>query len=266
MYEKVLVGFKDTEQGQDALALGRILAEASGATMLVAWGPTLEKGGLAGLAASEEADAIVLGATHRGPVGSVFPGSTAERLLGHAPCAVAIAPRGFGGRADGEIGWRPLSEDSEESRLRVIGAAYDGTANAGQALRVAAEFAVRNGAALRVFAVARLPTAATPTDPSRPPEGVAWQEAGELREALTRAVAELPPEARAEAVFLRGFPATQLVEAAEKGVDLLVLGSRPGGPLRRALHGSVSSGVIEAAGCPVLIVPAGARVRQAVPA
>lgn len=265
MYGKILVGVRDSEQGQDALALGRTLTQASGATMVVAAAPGKDGAGLAQLARAEGADLLVIGPTHRGPVGRMVPGSTAERLLGQAPCAVAIAPPGFGG-AEGEPGWRPLSEDLDDSGLRVIGVGYDGTPRAAGALRDAAELAVDAGAALRVFAVTRTPAPLRPGPDSGELQTAAQQAARELRDELARAVAELPPEARAEGTFLRGFPAMELLAAAEKGVDLLVLGSRPGGPVRRALHGSVSSAVIEAARCPVLIVPAGVRARQAVPA
>jgi nucleotide-binding universal stress UspA family protein len=87
-------------------------------------------------------------------------------------------------------------------------------------------------------------------------------EARALRDLLHEAVAELPAEARALPVFLRVDPANELIRATEAGVDLLVLGSRPGGPLRRTLHGSVSNTLIAAASCPVLVFPAGTRARQ----
>ncbi len=107
-----------------------------------------------------------------------------------------------------------------------------------------------------MIAVARMP-APVPGD-SGEVQTVAWHAARELRETLFEAVAELPRETRAEAIFLRGYPAPELVEAAEKGIDLLLLGTRGGGPLRRALYGSVSSNVLRMAPCPVLITPASA--------
>jgi nucleotide-binding universal stress UspA family protein len=84
-------------------------------------------------------------------------------------------------------------------------------------------------------------------------------EAEVLRGMLHEAVADLPSEARALPVFMRGFAAQELVEASEAGVDLLVLGSRGGGPLRRRLHHSVTSTVMQDAKCPVLISPAGVK-------
>ena len=49
--------------------------------------------GLHGLAIKMEAGALVAGASHRGPVGRIVPGSMTERLLLGAPCPVAVAPR-----------------------------------------------------------------------------------------------------------------------------------------------------------------------------
>jgi nucleotide-binding universal stress UspA family protein len=72
---------------------------------------------------------------------------------------------------------------------------------------------------------------------------------------LNDAVAELPQELRALPVFEHGEPVQKLLEDAEMGVDLLVLGSRGFGPVMRLLIGSVSSRVIREAPCPVLVVP-----------
>jgi nucleotide-binding universal stress UspA family protein len=43
--------------------------------------------------------------------------------------------------------------------------------------------------------------------------------------------------------------------AASHELDLLVLGSRGYGPLRRLLLGRVGSGVLRGAACPVLAIP-----------
>jgi nucleotide-binding universal stress UspA family protein len=263
VYRKILVGFKETEQGRDALELGRILARASGAEMLVAAVPGDGGDELARLARTEAVDLLVLGSTHRGPLGRVLPGATVEHLLGEATCAVAVAPPGFGSPAEGDLGWRPLSGDAEDVGMRVVGIGYDGSPAAREALAVAAELAVPNGAALRVFTVARV-LAHIPGAGAEAQTG-AGMTVPRLREELHRAVASLPAKARALPVFLQGFPAVELIGAAAEGVDLLVLGCRSGGPVRRALHGSVSSAVLKEARCPVLISPSGVTAPQAVP-
>lgn len=254
MYRKLIVGFKDTPQGRDALRLGQLLARASGAEMLVATVPTKRGRDLADLTRTESADLVVLGSTHRGRVGRVLPGAMAYRLLGEGPCAVAVAPPGFSSRADGS-GERPLDADAEDVGIRVIGVGYDASPAAEEALEVAAELAVRNGAALRVYAVALrrsdLPGSAGLTAPGAP------SAAETLREELHRAVSRLPAQARALPIFRHGLPAVELIEAAENGIDLLALGTRRGGPVRRAFLGSVTSAVLQGAACPVLISPTG---------
>lgn len=65
------------------------------------------------LAESERAELIVVGATHTGHLGRIFPGSTAERLVHGAPCPVAVVPGGY----------RP----PPAGRPAQVGVAYDGS-------------------------------------------------------------------------------------------------------------------------------------------
>ena len=57
--------------------------------------------GLQAVCEAEGAGLVTVGPTHRGPVGRVLAGTTAERLLSGAPCPVALAPNGYaeGGRS-----------------------------------------------------------------------------------------------------------------------------------------------------------------------
>lgn len=261
MYRRILVGYQETERGRDALELGQILARANGAEMVIATAPAEDGGGLAQLARSYESDLIVLGFTHRGPIGRVLSGAMVDRLLGEAPCAVAVAPPGFGAPADGELGWRPLSGDAEDVGMRVIGVGFDGSGAAHEALDIAADLAVHNGATLRVYAVAPRQTTHPGALETQPPS--APSKAEKLREQLHDAVADLPVEARALPVFLWGAPSIELVAVAENGVDMMVLGSRGGGRMQRALYGSISGTVIQEAPCPVLIPPAGVKAPTA---
>jgi nucleotide-binding universal stress UspA family protein len=240
VYPKVVVGYLENERGEDARVLAERIVERDGGELKVVH---VEKGSpadaLQALAESGEADLIALGSTHHAHVGAVAPGSVAEHLLHGARCRLVIAPKGYG------------QADHSQDRLRVAAVGFDGMAESYAALDEAARLASRFGASLRVIGVA------TPV----PPMGVAaaaqaGAEAGpDFQTQLNNAVAELPPELRALPVFERGDPVRKLLEDAEMGVDLLVLGSRGFGPVMRLLIGSVSSRVIREAPCPVLVVP-----------
>ena len=106
----VVVGYLDTERGRDALTLGRILARAEDARLDVV---TVEGESLAAVVREKGADLVVLGSTHRGPLGRIVPGTTMEHLLGGAQVAVAVAPPRFADRPDGETDWQPLEGNGE---------------------------------------------------------------------------------------------------------------------------------------------------------
>ena len=81
------------------------------------------------------------------------------------------------------------------------------------------------------------------------------EEAGKvIAEAAARAE-EASVETRS--VGLRGFPVQAICEAAERyRPQFLVIGSHGWGAVKRAIFGSVSTGVLHHATCPVLVVPA----------
>jgi nucleotide-binding universal stress UspA family protein len=58
----------------------------------------------------------------------------------------------------------------------------------------------------------------------------------------------------ADGTVVVGSPTGELILASE-GLDLLVLGSRRWGPLRRLALGSTSERVIRHAACPILVLP-----------
>jgi len=259
MYRRILVGYLDTEPGRDALALGTSLTQASGAELMVVTADDRDGEDLAQIARSQSADLIVLGATHRGQLGKVISGATMDGLLADAPCDVAIAPPGFGSRSAASAEWRPLDGNGRDAGMRVIGVGYDGSDGSKRGLAVATEMALANGAALRVFTVAGKPHL-SPTGDQPPAPGVPTEDEA-MREELHEAVRALPSEVRALPVFLRGFAADELIGAAKLGVDLLVLGCRGGGGLRRLFHTSVSGTVVEKTKCPVLITPRAVAAR-----
>ena len=76
------------------------------------------------------------------------------------------------------------------------------------------------------------------------------------RAAVDSALQDLGDGAAIEQGVLFGTdPASAILDAAGTDIDLLVLGSRAYGPLRRTLAGSVSAAVARHAPCAVLITP-----------
>ncbi len=195
-------------------------------------------------AGDQNADLIVVGSSHRGKVGRILPGSVGESLLRGAPCAVAVAPRGFARR--------------EHAGFGLIGVGYDGSDEAELALKRAERFSRSVEAQLRVITV-------VPTQIAFQMQAALGGELledlrEEFRRVLERGLSKLNEKTEAEAVLREGDPAKVLAEQAIE-LDLLVMGSRGYGPVRSALLGAISSAVMRTAPCPVLITPRGS-VRQ----
>lgn len=285
VYRKIVVGYDDSDQAKDALALGRQLADATGAELVVAgvflfdplWGgadPRLRDAdaefastiraaasaagahavtvpsssparGLHDLAEELEADLILVGSAHHGRFGRSLAGTTGVSLLHGAPCAVGVAPRGY-------------REDAGQD-IATVTAGIDGSPEAGQALRLAIALAARTGAKLKLVSAAVSP----PVEAGRSGPG-RWQALLETveqdtRERLAEARATVPADVDVEATMISGDPVDALTSAASAPGTLLVLGSRGYGPLRRVLLGSVSTHLVGSAPCPLIVVPRGVR-------
>jgi nucleotide-binding universal stress UspA family protein len=196
------------------------------------------------MATSEGASLIVIGSSHRGAVGRVLAGTTAERLLHGAPCPVAVAPTGF--QAD------------DDHAIDKIAVAYNRSDEAKAALLAATAIAPALDARLRVVEVFDPSWIATPGLMTGPAYDVMPQAEIEqpVRQHLADVVAALPENVTAEPVAIIGDPEREL--AAETGrVDLMIVGSRGYGPHRAVLLGSVSGRLVRDASCPVLVVPRG---------
>jgi nucleotide-binding universal stress UspA family protein len=184
----------------------------------------------------------VVGSHRRGVFGRVASGSTAERLLHGSGCPVAVAPRGYRRRDMGG--------------LRRIGVAFADTPDGHEAVRHAADLAARAGLPVSLYSVVSVhanwfvPEAVRPEE-----ETVPVEVRDDYREALDRALAELPDGVRATGELLYGEVVDELSVVGERGVDLLVCGSRGYGPVRRVLLGTVSAALVRQASVPVLVVP-----------
>lgn len=199
--------------------------------------------GLLRVAAETGARLVVLGSTHHGAVGRVIPGTVADHLLHGSPCGVAIAPRGY-------------ADDPEARSIRVVAAAFDGSPESRAAVALASDIALRAQAALRVISVATMPNVGW----GAPGIAASMRETmeeriGRFRHDLDDLVSRLPSAVRADGRLLDGQAAPQIAAECEKGVDLLVAGSRGYGALGRVMLGSVSSELIRNVSCPTLVVP-----------
>jgi nucleotide-binding universal stress UspA family protein len=285
MTAPIVVGVDGTGSGLDAVALAARLAQATGDPLIVACvypegrpssgdaaavrGPAakaLEAAealaeeaaaeyrtvpsssparGLAELAEEEEDAAMVVVGSHRsGAFGRVASGSTAERLLHGSGCPVAVAPRGYRQRVT--------------DKLRRVGVAFVDTPDGHEAVRYAADLAARSGLPLTLFSVVGVhinwfvPEAVRPEE-----ETVPIEVRKDYQEALDRALAGLPEGVQASGELLYGEVVDELSMVGERGVDLLVCGSRGYGPVRRVLLGTVSAALVRQASVPVLVVPRG---------
>lgn len=199
--------------------------------------------GLHALAEEEDAGLIVVGSTHTGRKGRVFPGSTAERLLHGSPCPVAVAPKGYADRAGREP--------------QAIGCGYDGTQSSRNALTAARRLAEATGVQLRLI------RAFKPIAYDIPPGSAAMGGAGSYNlvleeraaEELSKAVEELTGDVTSQ--FEVGDPAHVLAGASED-LDMLFVGSRGYGPLHSVVVGGVAGQIVREAACPVIVFPRGA--------
>lgn len=291
---RILVGYDGRPGSRDALALASLLAEATNASLVLAvvlpglvprpgshaYEETLASEsdslfaratdglrrlrahmplehrviggespaqGLRDLAVSEGAELIVIGSTHRGPVGRLLLGTTADGLIARGSCAFALAPRGYA--------------DYPAPDLRLVGLAYDGSAEAKRAAMVARTLALRADAPLRAFGVREplvsriAPAAVLPLDAEGAP----------LERELDELINGLPPGIGGQKVILDGDPAEALLDQGRYAADLIVFGSHGFGRFLRLVAGSVTSKVVRAAPWPVIVVPLHGRIPFAQP-
>jgi nucleotide-binding universal stress UspA family protein len=208
-------------------ALDRLVreAEAAGTAADTLWvAASSAPRGLDLAAAEAGAGLLVLGSGAAAPAGRVRRGSTAERLLAGAPCAVALVPRGW----------------AVPGTLRV-GVGFVDSAEGRAAVESAHALARRAGARLRILAAVR------PRD--------------EANDADLRARAEQAAEAAASGLLgapvdidvVLAEPADALAEASGE-LDVLVCGARGYGAGGGTLLGGVTRRLTAEAACPVVIL------------
>ena len=182
-------------------------------------------------ARQEDAALLAVGATHRGSVGRVLPGSIGERVIHGSPCPVLVVPQG-----------------QVERPVRRIAVAYDGREESRRALRAASALAGRLGASLLLIGVTDLP----PGEylPHLPDHEHDCEITQAMRAVLERAASRLLPQGFDVSIRLPvGGPGPAIVEACDDEVDLLVAGSHAHGAMHSALAGSVARHLVDHAPC-----------------
>jgi nucleotide-binding universal stress UspA family protein len=188
------------------------------------------------------ADLIVVGARGLGAVTAFLVGSVSLGVARHAPCAVLVckgAPR----------------------PVRTVTIALDGSPDAAAALAFFSALPLPRDLTVRLVGVVQ-PLghyAASAAASATLAIALTQYEEGlreELQRPLESAATTLRPRVKAVVTTMPvGLPADVIVrEARTSDADLIVVGARGLGPLKRVLLGSVSESVLGHAHCPVLVV------------
>ncbi len=190
--------------------------------------------GLHDLAERSEADLLVVGSCHRGLLGRTLLGDDTGRALNGAPCAVAIAPRGY-------------AATGSAARLSRIGVGCDVSPESACALHVAHALAAGHGSTIKALSVVSLQSIPYGEPiPAQWPE-IASQLVGDERDRL----GDLDG-VEGDATY--GDPGEELA-AFSRELDLLIVGSRSDGPVGRLFNGSTSNHLARRSSCPLLVLP-----------
>jgi len=196
--------------------------------------------GLHELAVQRAADLLVVGSSGHALLGRALMGDDARASLNGAPCAIAIAPRGY---------------TQLPHELRSIGVGYDSSPESQQALAAARELANRQGAVVKALWVVTLQDVR-----EERPLPADWPETAESMVSRCRDQIHAVKGIEGDSVY--GGPREELSRLSDS-VDLLIVGSRGYGPMDRLFHGSVSSYLLRHVTCPLLVLPRQATDQRA---
>jgi nucleotide-binding universal stress UspA family protein len=275
MFKNVLVGVDGSPSGRDAIALAAHLTDPDGELTLAhvhgselrashVIGPGLLRGereaseellkrdraaadvkaelisvvagspgrGLHERAEKQFADLIVVGSCGHSSFGRAMLGDDTRAALNGAPCAIAIAPRGYA---------------EHPAEVTNVGVGYDSSPESIAALAMARKLAAPTEATVHALEVVSMPTYAY-TGLMPPAIGdsieIMLSEASARMESLS--------EVKGRAVY--GVPGEELAAFGDQ-VDILIVGSRSYGPVRRMVSGSTSDYLERHARCSLIVLP-----------
>jgi nucleotide-binding universal stress UspA family protein len=189
------------------------------------------------------AELVVLGARGLGAVAGALLGSVSIGVARHVPCSVAVVK-------------------GASARLRGALVAIDGSQHAEEAAAFLARLPLDPAFAVRLLGVVERPhqPATTPRLAAglvtQAIEDIVNEKRAVLEQALQRSAGAFTRVKRVDQHIVVGRPAHEIVEAGRSDSDLLVVGARGLGALKRIILGSVSEDVLRHADRPVLIVKA----------
>jgi nucleotide-binding universal stress UspA family protein len=187
--------------------------------------------GLHELAESQNADLLVVGSCHRGPIGRVLAGNDTVATMNGSPCAVAIAPAGY---------------EDHLSKLTTLGVGEHASREGALALKAALALGEQLGAVIRVWSIVSLQE--LPPGEIDPPD---WPTTTERLIQEEKDRLERIPGIESDVIY--GEPSDELLRLSED-VDVMVVGSRGHGPLGRLMNGSTSNYLAQRVHCPLLVV------------
>ena len=182
---------------------------------------------------------IAIGSRGLSPVRRLLVGSVSGFVVRHAHCPVMV------------VRWKPMAFPAN------ILLASDGSEEATLALQSAADLAQRTGSDLHLMTVAPdYPYVYDTYYNLRRAEEIerVRQEAQRVLDEQVRKAGEAGASVAKSHLRVGAVDEEVVVLGEEEGVDLIVVGSRGLGGVRRALMGSVSDSVVRHAHCPVLVM------------
>jgi nucleotide-binding universal stress UspA family protein len=190
-------------------------------------------------AEEQNAELLVVGSSSRSALGRAMLGDDTRAALNGAPCAVAIAAHGFAQQA------APIAK---------IGVAYNRSQESRTALAVARKLAAQTNASLHALQVVAITSYAY--------SGIIVPDlAGTIEDMVTEASDELGKLKDVEGRAVYGLTGEELAAFGDE-VDILLVGSRSYGPVRRLVLGSTSDYLERHARCSLLVLPRAAAAES----
>jgi nucleotide-binding universal stress UspA family protein len=198
--------------------------------------------GLHDQAEEQGADLLVVGSCSRGLFGRVMLGDDTRASLNGAPCAVAIAPRGYA---------------EHDKPITTIGVGYDGSPESEAALDTARKMAAGYRARVSALEVVSIPTYAF--------TGIVPPVTGESIEVMIKeANSRMKGLEGVDGHAVYGLTGEELATFGDQ-LDLLIVGSRSYGPWQRLVLGSTSGYLERHARCSLLVLPRAAAQTEPAP-